>query len=68
MLTISNLTVGYEYGPIFTDLSISFNDNELIGIIGPNGAGKSTLIKSILGIIQPSAGDITLNNVPVIRM
>lgn len=65
MLTISNLTVGYEYGPIFTDLSISFNDNELIGIIGPNGAGKSTLIKSILGIIQPSAGDITLNDVPV---
>lgn len=65
MLTISNLTVGYEYGPIFTDLSISFNDKELIGIIGPNGAGKSTLIKSILGIIQPSAGDITLNAMPV---
>ena len=61
MLTISNLTVGYEYGPIFTDLSISFNDNELIGIIGPNGAGKTTLFNLLTGVYEPSEGTVTLD-------
>ena len=65
MLSVDHLTVGYEYGPVFTDLSLSFNPNELIGIIGPNGAGKSTLIKAIRGIIQPTAGTITYDDVPV---
>ncbi|CAM2898635.1 metal ABC transporter ATP-binding protein [Weissella confusa] len=65
MLSVDHFTVGYEYGPVFTDLSLSFNPNELIGIIGPNGAGKSTLIKAILGIIQPTAGTITYDESPV---
>jgi iron/zinc/copper transport system ATP-binding protein len=58
MLEVHHLTVGYDSGPILTDFSVTFDKGQLIGIIGPNGAGKSTLIKSILGIIRPTDGDV----------
>ena len=35
-----------------------------MAIVGPNGAGKSTLIKSILGILKPIAGSVTIYGKP----
>ncbi|MBN2658176.1 MAG: ABC transporter ATP-binding protein, partial [Spirochaetales bacterium] len=42
-------------------LSLSINENEIVGLLGPNGAGKTTLIKMICGLIIPDDGNITLN-------
>ena len=38
---------------------------EVLGLIGPNGAGKSTLIRSITGLVQPTAGTITIDGVTI---
>ncbi len=45
---------------VLRDFSYDFARRDRVGIIGPNGAGKTTLIKLIMGLIQPTAGTITL--------
>lgn len=42
------------------DISISVRQGERVAFIGPNGAGKSTTIKMLTGILQPSAGNISV--------
>lgn len=41
-------------------LSLSVERGEIYGLLGPNGAGKSTLIRSIIGLIPPDKGSITV--------
>lgn len=41
-------------------ISLSVRCGEVYGFLGPNGAGKSTTIRMVLGLIQPSAGDIAV--------
>jgi ABC-2 type transport system ATP-binding protein len=43
------------------DVSFEVNRGEIFALLGPNGAGKTTLVKSLLGIVHPSAGDVTIN-------
>lgn len=43
---------------LLSDISLTINAYDIISVIGPNGAGKSTLIKLILGLIQPSSGQV----------
>ena len=42
------------------DVNFSIGEGELVGYIGPNGAGKSTTIKMLTGILQPSAGNVSV--------
>ncbi|QXW66009.1 ATP-binding cassette domain-containing protein [Streptobacillus moniliformis] len=46
--------------PALTDVSLTIQDKECIGLIGLNGAGKSTLLKVVLGILKPDRGDALL--------
>ncbi|MBT3276108.1 MAG: ATP-binding cassette domain-containing protein [Spirochaetales bacterium] len=43
-------------------ISFSVQQGEIVGYIGPNGAGKSTTIKMLCGILHPTSGRITVNN------
>jgi sodium transport system ATP-binding protein len=43
------------------NLSFSLNDGEITGLLGLNGAGKSTLMRLIYGLLQPSAGEVWVN-------
>lgn len=42
-------------------IDFSIAQGELVGYIGPNGAGKSTTIKILSGILNPTAGECTIN-------
>ena len=59
-INIKGLSVSYERKRVLSNIFLSIKKGRTYGLIGPNGAGKSTLFKSILGIIQPNAGDITV--------
>lgn len=59
-LKVENLTVAYQKKVVLQNVSFSIPKGKLIGIIGPNGAGKSTLIKSILGLVPPISGDVSI--------
>ncbi len=42
------------------DVGLTVGRGEVVGLLGPNGAGKTTLIKSLLGLVQPDAGEVRL--------
>ena len=54
--------IGKSYGgqKLYQDFTYHFRKTDRIGIIGPNGCGKSTLIKTILGMIPPDSGTVTI--------
>jgi sodium transport system ATP-binding protein len=43
------------------DVSFTLNDGEITGLLGLNGAGKSTLMRLIYGLLQPSVGEVWVN-------
>ncbi|WP_201775223.1 anchored repeat-type ABC transporter ATP-binding subunit [Corynebacterium epidermidicanis] len=59
-LEISDLHVSLAGRPVLDQLSLRVEPGEFLGLIGPNGAGKTTLFRSILGLIRPVAGQITV--------
>ena len=61
VLEITNLTGGYTQKAVIKDLSFQINRGEIVGLIGLNGAGKSTTIKHIMGLMEPFAGEIKIN-------
>lgn len=61
MIEVRNLTKRYGAFIAVDDLSFAARPGEVLGLVGPNGAGKTTTLRSIAGIIPPSAGSITIN-------
>ncbi len=47
------------------NVSMEFRDGEITGLLGLNGAGKSTLMRLIYGLLQPTSGEIFIDNVKV---
>lgn len=60
LVTISGLTAGYKGIKVIEGVNLSIHDGDYIGVIGPNGGGKTTLIKTILGLVKPMSGSITI--------
>jgi len=68
ILEIKDLSVGYEDNPyVLKNVNLSVLQNDFLGIIGPNGGGKTTLLKTLLGLVKPTAGTISFfhNNVKI---
>ena len=61
MLTIKNLTKYFGENKAVNDVSFTINKGEVFSLIGPNSSGKTTIIKSILGLLQVSGGNITVD-------
>lgn len=59
LLTVNAVTSGYGDMEILHGVSIEVGVGEIVTVIGPNGAGKSTLMKTIFGLLTPTAGQIT---------
>jgi zinc/manganese transport system ATP-binding protein len=49
---------------VLSEASFAVDAGEFIGVLGPNGAGKTTLMRSILGLLQPSAGNLRVFGQP----
>ncbi|MES9824149.1 MAG: ABC transporter ATP-binding protein [Candidatus Thiodiazotropha endolucinida] len=47
--------------PILKGVDMTLQPGEMLGLIGPNGAGKSTLLRILAGVIEPDAGELTLD-------
>ena len=65
-LEIVDLFAGYGETEILKSINISVEPAQTVAIIGPNGAGKSTVIKSVLGLLKVTSGNINLNGQNVI--
>jgi taurine transport system ATP-binding protein len=51
--------------PVLADISLSLGPRQLLVALGPSGSGKTSLLNLIAGFVEPSAGRITLDGVPV---
>ena len=58
MLEICNLTKRFQGITAVDNVSFTIRPGEILGYIGPNGAGKSTTVKMIVGLLEPSDGQI----------
>lgn len=63
-LHVEDLTVSYDGKPALWDIDIDIPPGVMAAIVGPNGAGKSTFIKSVLGLITPTAGHVRIFGKP----
>ena len=72
MLEIKNLRYQVENEndslEILQDISLTIPDNRFVVITGPNGGGKTTLAKAIMGVVQPTGGQILWNGLDITHM
>lgn len=57
-LGVTGLEVRYSGVPAVRGFGFDVHPGEVLGLIGPNGAGKTTTLLAIMGILEPSAGEI----------
>lgn len=68
ILTVAGLTKVYASGfQALKGVDLSIEEGEIFALLGPNGAGKTTLISIICGLVNPSAGSVTVAGGDIIR-
>lgn len=67
MITIEHVT--RKYGPLtaVSDVSLSIERGEIVGLLGHNGAGKTTLMKMLTGYLEPTSGTIKVGGHEVVE-
>ncbi|MDZ4097898.1 MAG: ABC-F family ATPase, partial [Methylophilaceae bacterium] len=62
MLIANNITMQFGAKPLFENVSVKFGEGNRYGLIGANGCGKSTFMKILAGVLEPTAGNISLDS------
>jgi Cu-processing system ATP-binding protein len=65
MIKLTEVTKSFGKFKALDNISLTLGKGQAISLLGPNGSGKTTLIKSILGLVIPEAGTITVNGLQV---
>ena len=60
MVTIENLHKKFGKNQVLSGVDLSISEGGIFAVLGPNGSGKTTLIKSVLGMVIPNKGTITV--------
>ena len=63
-LHVEDLTVSYDSKPALWDIDVDVPPGVMAAIVGPNGSGKTTFIKSVLGLVTPTAGHVRIFGQP----
>lgn len=61
IIKIEHLKKSYGRKLVLDDVSLSLEENQIIGLLGPNGCGKTTLIKTLTGLIKDYEGSIIID-------
>ena len=61
-LIVEHLRKTYAGRPVVNDISFDIRHGEIVGLLGPNGAGKTTTFYSVVGIVKPDAGKVSLDD------
>ncbi|MCP6758567.1 MAG: energy-coupling factor ABC transporter ATP-binding protein [Fischerella sp. CENA71] len=65
-LVVQNLVYAYSsHEPVLREISFSLNAGDRVALMGPTGSGKSTLLENLIGLKEPQAGKIWINNIPL---
>lgn len=61
MIQINNLVKNYGKLDVLKGVSIEFEPGTITAVVGPNGSGKTTLIKTMLGLVKPTSGEVIVD-------
>ncbi len=61
MIRVEKLKKRYGRLEVLRELDLEIETGKVTAILGPNGAGKTTLIKSLLGLVRPDGGEMTID-------
>ncbi len=67
VLSVRELCKSYGQTVAVDRISFQVARNEIVGLLGPNGAGKTTTINMILGVLEPTSGTISIEDVDLTR-
>jgi lipopolysaccharide export system ATP-binding protein len=72
VLNVEGLRKEFGKRAVVQDVTLQLHQGEVVGLLGPNGAGKTTTFSMIIGFLQPTAGEITIegrriNDLPIFR-
>ena len=62
MIRVENLDKAFGRLPVLRELSLTVPRGRVTALVGPNAAGKTTLVKAILGLVNPNAGRILIDD------
>jgi peptide/nickel transport system ATP-binding protein len=65
LLEARHLTKRYDEATVVDDISLVIERGETLGLVGESGSGKSTVARMILGLIEPTSGEVLFDNQPV---
>ena len=66
-LRVINLRKRYANVTAVDDVSFTVNRGEILGLLGPNGAGKTTTINMVLGVLEPTGGRVTVDEIDIAK-
>ncbi len=65
-------SLGFRYGkedePVFQNISFKVEPGETVAIVGPSGCGKTTLVKCLMGLLEPTEGEILVDGTPIQKL
>ncbi len=67
ILQLTSLHKTYGTTHAVRDLNLSVQPGEIFGLLGPNGAGKTTTFKMIVGLLQPTSGNVQIGGVDIAK-
>jgi phospholipid/cholesterol/gamma-HCH transport system ATP-binding protein len=66
-VAIKNLSKSFGKANIWNDVTLTLPPGEISVLLGPSGTGKSVLLKSIIGLLKPEVGSITIHDTDLVR-
>lgn len=67
LLSVKGLSGGYGRVPILHGIDLDVAENEVVGVLGHNGMGKTTLLKTLMGFLPATAGQIRFDQTDITR-
>ncbi|WP_121066656.1 amidase [Chachezhania antarctica] len=67
LLSVKGLSGGYGRVPILHGIDMEVGENEVVGVLGHNGMGKTTLLKTLMGFLPATSGQIRFDQTDITR-
>ncbi len=64
IIAVTNFTMKFGNKTVIKDLSFTVKKGEIIGFLGSNGSGKTTTLRALLGLYEPTAGELLIGDQP----
>jgi ABC-2 type transport system ATP-binding protein len=65
VIRAKSVSVGYGGEPVCAPVTFTLRAGGALALVGPNGSGKSTVLRAVLGLLEPSAGELSVLGQPV---